>query len=101
LVSVLYLDKGDATAVLGYDARAVEGGRPAGDRTAGTFQIGNTGVVKRQDAEIADARFDSKRASAFRLTTDKDADFVILGVFLRSEHGHETSVSVNSPTPAG
>ena len=84
-VSVLYLDKGDCTAVLGYDAMGVEGGRPPGDRSAGNFKIGNTGVIKRHDFEITDARFDSKRAAAFRLTTDKDADFTVLGVFLRQD----------------
>jgi hypothetical protein len=84
-VSVLYLDKGDVSAVLGYDAMGVEGIRAPGDRSAGTFTIGNTGAIKRQDFEITDARFDSKRKAAFRLTTNKDADFAILGVFLRED----------------
>ena len=84
-LSVLYVDKGDCTATLGYDAAGDEGGKPPGDRSAGNFKIGNTGAIKRQDFKIADARFDSKRASAFRLSTDKDTDFAILGVFLRQD----------------
>lgn len=85
LVSVLYLDKGDLSAVLGYDALGLEGIRAPGDRSAGTFKIGNTGAIKRQDFEITDARFDSKKKAAFRLTTNKDSDFAILGVFLRKD----------------
>jgi len=85
LVSVLYVDKGDCTATLVYDGIAIEGGRPAGERSAGNFKIGNTGAIKRHDFNIADARFDSTRASAFRLATDKDADFAVLGVFLRPD----------------
>ena len=88
LVSVLYLDKGDLSAVLGYDALGLEGIRAPGDRSAGTFKIGNTGAIKRQDFEITDARFDSTKKAAFRLTTNKDSDFAILGVFLRKDTRH-------------
>ena len=84
-LSVLYVDKGDCTASLVYDAAGSEPSQPAGDKNAGTFRIGNTGAIKRQDFKISDARFDSSRASAFRLSTDKDTDFAILGAFLRQE----------------
>lgn len=85
LASVLYVDKGDCTATLGYDAAGVEGKRPPGDKSAGTFKIGNTGLVKRHDFKITDARLDSKRQSALRLSTNKDVDFALVGMFLRKD----------------
>ena len=53
--------------------------------SAGTFKIGNTGLVKRYGFKITDARLDSKRQSALRLSTDKDVDFALVGMFLRKD----------------
>jgi hypothetical protein len=85
LASVLYVDRGDCTATLGYDAVGVEGKRPPGDESADTFKIGNTGLVKRHDFKITDARLDSKRQSALWLFTGKDVDFALGGMFLRKD----------------
>jgi hypothetical protein len=85
LAAVVYVDKGDCIATLAYDAAGVEGKRPRGDKSAGTFKTGNTGQVKRHDFRITDARLDSKRQSAIRLSTDKDVDFALVGIFLRKD----------------
>ena len=84
-LSVLYLDKGDCKVTLVYDS--ADESKPARERgLGGEFRIGNTGTIKRHDFKLADARFARKlrrEGTDFRLITDKDVDFAILGAYLQ------------------
>ena len=89
-LSVLYLDKGNCKASLIYDStdptvRQI-GPKPGGEKPGGEFQIGNTGTIKRHDFNLSDARFGKYlrgEGTDFRLVTDKDVDFAILGAYLQ------------------
>jgi hypothetical protein len=84
-LSVLYLDKGNCKASLIYDFTDPTV-RQIGPKPGGEFQIGNTGTIKRHDFNLSDARFGKYlrgEGTDFRLVTDKDVDFAILGAYLQ------------------
>jgi len=90
VLSVLYLDKGDINLNLLYDSSdtvpRLTHRKPGAYKPGGSFNIGNTGTIKRHDFELRDARFSKyllKEGTDFRLISDKDVDFVILGAFLK------------------
>jgi DUF1680 family protein len=90
LLSVLYLDKGDYKVSLIYDSGDdkvwAKGETKGSSKPGGEFQIGNTGIIKRFDFKLTDARFGKnllREFTDFRLVADKDTDFVILGAFLQ------------------
>jgi hypothetical protein len=90
-LSVLYLDKGDSNVSLIYDSGddvvRFRGREPGAFKPGGEFRIGNTGTIKRHDFKLPDARFAQNlrnEGTDFRLVTNKDTDFVILGAFLQA-----------------
>ena len=81
-ISVMYLDKGDCTVTLTYDAWGDDPTNPKGARrTAGAFQVGNSGEWKIQRYTLPDARF-AQLGSDFELRINRDVDFVIQGAYL-------------------
>lgn len=89
-LTILYLDLGQTTLSVDYDANGTEQTKmrktEGTTRKAGEILLGNSGEIRSQTFTLKDARFEKgvrPDKADFSLTPAKPEDFVVFGAYLR------------------